>query len=604
MFRAKLRALFADRYGAPALIRRLALDQGLRCWPQYVAAFALMGISAGATAASAYLIGRAINDSYVRHDFPGVLQLSAIAVLLFAAKGASNYGHTILLARISNRIVADNQRKAFEKLLNESVGFISGRHSSEFVARISAGTAAASQALGLLVTALGRDLLSLIGLAAVMVGQDPLLAIVGLVVAPPALVGLRKFTRRIRGIAHERYTGNVRMLETMQEAIHGIRVVKAFGLEEEMRRRFDDSVHIIEHESNRMARVANRSSPLMETLGGFAVAIVMVYGGHRVIHGGELPGAFFSFITAFLLAYEPAKRLARLNLDLHGILQAVRVLFELIDPVPSEPLVDNRPPLVLKTGRIEFSGVGFGYRSQLPMIRNMSFVAEPGKITALVGPSGGGKSTVLALLLRFYDPQNGTITIDGENIMRVSRRSLRQHIGYVGQHVQLFAGSIRDNIGFGKPGADEAEIIAAAKAAQAHDFIMSFPAGYDTPVGEHGLQLSGGERQRVAIARALVKDAPIILLDEATASLDSESEHQVQEAIGQLCAGRTTLVVAHRLHTIRNADRILVVESGTIVESGRHEELMRNGGRYASFYRLQLKEQSAGPPALAIVASN
>jgi ATP-binding cassette subfamily B protein len=233
----------------------------------------------------------------------------------------------------------------------------------------------------------------------------------------------------------------------------------------------------------------------------------------------------------------------------------------------------------------------------------MSFVAEPGKITALVGPSGGGKTTVLALLLRFYDPQGGRITIDGQDITAVSRRSLRQQIGYVGQHVQLFAGSIRDNIVFGRPDADDAAIIAAAKAAHAHDFIMSFPTGYDTPVGEHGLQLSGGERQRIAIARALVKEAPIILLDEATASLDSESEHQVQEAISRLCEGRTTLVVAHRLNTIRNADRILVVEAGTIVESGRHDELLRKGGRYASFYRLQLREQT-GPPPLVIAASN
>jgi ATP-binding cassette subfamily B protein len=232
----------------------------------------------------------------------------------------------------------------------------------------------------------------------------------------------------------------------------------------------------------------------------------------------------------------------------------------------------------------------------------MSFVAEPGKVTALVGPSGGGKSTVLNLLLRFYDVGSGDIIIDGQNLGAVSRRSLRYEIAYVGQIVHLFRGTIRENIALGKLGATEAEVIAAAKAAHAHDFIMSFSAGYDTPVGEHGLQLSGGQRQRIAIARALVKDSPIILLDEATASLDSESERHVQEALAELCKGRTTLVIAHRLSTIMHADCILVVENGAVVESGRHGELLRKGGRYASFYRLQLKEQSpplAEPEAMA-----
>jgi ABC-type multidrug transport system fused ATPase/permease subunit len=234
----------------------------------------------------------------------------------------------------------------------------------------------------------------------------------------------------------------------------------------------------------------------------------------------------------------------------------------------------------------------------------MSFVAEPGKVTALAGPSGGGKSTVLSLLLRFYDIQGGMITIDGQDIASVSRRSLRQQVGYVGQTVHLFRGTIRDNIAYGDLGASEADIVAAAKAANAHDFIMGFPLGYGAQVGEHGQQLSGGERQRIAVARALIKNAAIILLDEATASLDSESERLVQDAIAHLCQGRTTIVVAHRLHTITHADRILVVEDGTIAESGRHDELMRKGGRYASFYRLQLKEQPASYEPIAAIASS
>ncbi|HEX9072327.1 MAG TPA: ATP-binding cassette domain-containing protein, partial [Pseudolabrys sp.] len=238
-----------------------------------------------------------------------------------------------------------------------------------------------------------------------------------------------------------------------------------------------------------------------------------------------------------------------------------------------------------------------------PVLRGMSFVAEPSKLTALVGPSGGGKSTVFNLILRFYDAKKGRVIIDEQDITQVSRRSLRGHIAYVGQDVFLFRGTIRENIEFGKPGASEDEIVAAAKAAYAHDFIMSFPRGYETPVGEHGLQLSGGQRQRVAIARALIKNAPIILLDEATAALDSESELQVRKAMEHLCQGRTTLAIAHRLHTVSHADCIYVVEDGHAVESGRHDELLRAGGRYASFYRLQLKEQETRGPVVAVASS-
>jgi ATP-binding cassette subfamily B protein len=317
---------------------------------------------------------------------------------------------------------------------------------------------------------------------------------------------------------------------------------------------------------------------------------------------GATPGEFFSFLAAFLLANEPAKRLARLNLDLSSNLVGVRVLFEIIDSPPTEPADDGKPPLAVSEARVEFRDVGFAYRPGEPVLRGMSFVAEPGKVTALVGASGGGKSTVLNLILRLYEAGSGTITVDGQDIATVARRSLRQQTAYVGQDVFLFRDSIRENIGYGRPGASEAEIVAAAKAAHAHDFIMNFPQGYDTSVGEHGLQLSGGQRQRVAIARALVKNAPIILLDEATAALDSESEQHVQDAIAVLCKGRTTLVIAHRLSTIVHADRILVVENGEVAESGRHDELLRRGGRYAAFYRLQLirQDEPAVPKSVAM----
>ncbi|MBN9040807.1 MAG: ABC transporter ATP-binding protein [Rhizobiales bacterium 62-47] len=594
------RKITDDPYGAAALIRRLIAEQGAAYWRRYLLAFGLMGVAAATTAGSAYLLGEVINQAYVDKNVRGIFLLSLVTIVIFTVKGAATYGHSVILSQISNAILANNQRRLFAKLMSESIGFFSQRHSSEFLARLTAGATSVTQVLNLLINAVGRDLLSLIGLIIVMVMQDPYMALFGFLVAPPAMLVLRKLVKRIKGLAHSQFSGTADIMETMQESLQGIRTVKAFTLEQTMRDRIDASIGAVERDSNKMARISNRSSPLMETLGGFAIAGGLMYGGYRVVAMGATPGQFFSFLTAFLLAYEPAKRLARLNIELNSSLIGARKLLEIVDSPASEPDDSNKPALKLTTAQVELRDVTFAYRPDEPVLNRMSFVAEPGKVTALVGPSGGGKSTVLALLLRLYEVTDGEILIDGQNISAVSRRSLRQQTAYVGQDVYLFRATIRENIAFGKEGASDDEIVAAAQAACAHDFIMGFPLGYDTPVGEHGTQLSGGQRQRIAIARALIKNAPIILLDEATAALDSESEKQVQEAINHLCQNRTTIVIAHRLHTIMHSDAILVVEGGEIVERGRHDDLLRRGGRYASFFRLQHRDT---PPLAAIVAS-
>ncbi|MES2196593.1 MAG: ABC transporter ATP-binding protein [Pseudomonadota bacterium] len=590
-----------DPQGAAVLIRRLITEQGLTYWRRYLLAFVLMAVSAAATAGSAWVLGEVINKAYVDKDVRGIALLSGVTILIFILKGAATYGHQVILSKISNAILANNQRRLFAKLMSESVAFFSERHSSEFLARLTAGATSVTQVLNLLINALGRDLLLLIGLVCVMLMQDPYMALFGFLVAPPAMLVLRKLVKRIKGLAHNQFTGNADILETMQESLQGIRTVKAFTLEQTMRERIDASITAVERNANKMARVSNRSSPLMETLGGFAVAGGLMYGGYSVVAMGATPGQFFSFLTAFLMAYEPAKRLARLNIELNSNLIGARKLLEIVDSPSSEPDDDDKPALKLVDARVEVCDVTFAYRPDEPVLNRMSFVAEPGKMTALVGPSGGGKSTVLALLLRLYEVSDGDVLIDGQTISAVSRKSLRQQTAYVGQDVYLFRDSIGANIAFGKVGATQDEIEAAARAACAHEFIMGFPLGYDTPVGEHGTQLSGGQRQRIAVARALIKNAPIILLDEATAALDSESEKQVQEAIEHLCQNRTTIVIAHRLHTIMHADAILVVEGGEIVERGRHDDLLRRGGRYASFFRLQHRD--AGPLALAPVTA-
>ncbi|MFQ3454422.1 ABC transporter ATP-binding protein [Bradyrhizobium sp. UFLA01-814] len=591
-----------DPYGAAILIRRLVMEQGITYWRRYLTAFALMAIAAGSTAGATYVLGQVINQAYVDKNIPGIAMFAGITVVLLFIKGVATYGHMVILNKISNAILASNQRQLFAKLMSESIGFFSQRHSSEFLARLTAGAKSITDVLNMLVNAIGRDFLMLISMVTVMVWQDPLMSFIGLVAVPPAMLMLRRLVKRIKGLAYNQFTGTADIMETMQESLQGIRTVKAFTLEGTMQQRIDEHIATVESNANKMARVANRSNPLMEMLGGFAVAGCLMYGGYSVVALGSTPGQFFTFLTAFLMATEPAKRLARLNIDLNSQLVGARMLLEVVDSPASEQSDDRKPALKLSDARIELRDVSFAYRPSEPVLNRMSFVAEPGKVTALVGPSGGGKSTVLALLLRFYETREGDILIDGQPISSVSRKSLRQQTAYVGQDVYLFRDTIRANIAFGKQGASEQEIVDAAKAACAHDFIMSFPLGYDTPVGEHGTQLSGGQRQRIAVARALIKNAPIILLDEATAALDSESEKQVQEAIEHLCQGRTTIVIAHRLHTIMHADAILVVEGGEIVERGRHEELLRRGGRYASFFRLQ-HHHDPSPLALAPISA-
>jgi ATP-binding cassette, subfamily B, bacterial MsbA len=589
-----------DPYSARVLIKRLLLEHATQHIRLYALAAGMMIVGAACVAVSAYLIGDMINQAYVNRNFPAILALSIATTVLYTIKGGATYGQAVLMSRIGTRIVVENQRRVFDKLLNEGLGYFADRHSSEFIARLTTGANAAAGVINLLISAIGRDLASLIGLVTVMVVQNPTLSLVSFIILPPAMLVLRKLIRRLRTVARTQFDYTTRTMETVQETVQGMSTVKAFTLEGVMRERLDDSVSVVEREAFKLARVSNRASPLMETLGGIGLSVAMIYCGYLVVVGGQTPGQFFSFLAAFLLAYEPAKRLARLNLDLHTNLVGVRVLFEILDSPATEPVEDGKPPLQVTKARVEFSNVEFAYRPGEPVLRGMSFVADPAKLTALVGPSGGGKSTVLNLILRFYEVKRGAITIDNQNIADHARQSLRHHLAYVGQHVYLFRGSIRDNIALGKPGATQDEIVAAATAAHAHDFITGFPNGYDTPVGEQGLQLSGGQRQRVAIARALIRNAPIILLDEATAALDPESELHVQQALAVLCEGRTTIAIAHRLATIMHADRILFVENGVVVEAGGHDELLRKGGRYASYYRLQFKPQEQPVAAVSV----
>ncbi len=425
-----------------------------------------------------------------------------------------------------------------------------------------------------------------------MVYNDPLMALLALSVAPVGVLMLSRLMKRVRRAARRSFDGSAEIMQHMGETAQGIRIVKSFNLEDLMRNRMAGAVGEVEKAANRMALGIALSSPVSETLGGVAVAIIILYGGWKVAVAHSDPGSFFAFMGALLSAYEPAKRLGRLNLDLQNSLVGARLVYDLLD----EPLPDaadlGKPDMVPGPGLITFEAVSFSYRQGETVLDGIDLVAEPDKTTALVGPSGGGKSTIISLVQRLYEPGAGTVRIDGQDVSAVNMRSLRQGIAFVAQDVFLFRGTIRDNIALGRPDATEAEIVTAARKAHAHDFIAGFDRGFDTEVGEHGAKLSGGQRQRIAIARAFLKKASIILLDEPTAALDSESEREVQKALADLRVGRTTIVVAHRLQTIVDADRICVIENGRAVEFGTHDELMVRRGSYHTFFATQFGERA------------
>jgi ATP-binding cassette subfamily B protein len=596
-----LKSWFKDPAKDGWVIRRLLTQYGSGELKSYTLAMALGGIAAAATAGTAYVVGTVVNQAYVNRSLQGIVGLAVFIIVAFAVKGLAMYGSNVILSRIGYRIVAEIQRQMFDKLLIEGLGYFAHRHSTQFLAKMTRGARSASTVLRQLVHAVSRDLLTLIGLATVMVIQDPIMSVLGFIVMPPAVYFIRGLMRRTRDLARSELRGGAVIYETIQETIRGFSIVKAFTLEQEMRKRVRDTIAHIERKQNTLARLENQASPIMESLGGIAIALILIYGGYRVIELGATPGEFVSFITAFLLAYEPAKRIARLNINLAQGLMAVRKMFDMLDSPPLEPEEPETGNIRIDKGMVRFSDVNFGYQRRSPVLHDLSFTAEAGRMTALVGHSGGGKSTVIALILRFYEPQSGRIEIDGLDIRQIPRGLLRRHCAYVGQDVFLFRGTVRENIVFGKLGASEDEVTTAAKAAYAHDFIIGFPDGYDTQVGEGGARLSSGQRQRIAVARALIRNAPIILLDEATSSLDSKAEREVQLAIDRLREGRTCIAVAHRLHTIAQAHCILVLEHGRIVESGTHAELMRKNGHYASMFRLQSVDDMFGErPATAV----
>jgi ATP-binding cassette, subfamily B, bacterial MsbA len=569
------------------VLKRLAAENLPAFLPRYALALFCMAIVAGATGFSAWVMRDLINKVFIDRDEHVMLLICGSVVVVYIIKGLASYGQEVILARTGNAIIASTQRKIFNAILQQNVPFFQNTPSSELVTRITYNAQAASQALNLIATSLGRDLLTVLGLLYVMISQDILLTAIALLGLPVLFGVVTQLLRRVRTLFGSEVRSVAATVGTLQETIHGIRVIKAFRLEEAMRERMKGAVGRVEALSNRMVGLQAITVPLIDTLGGIAVSSVIYYGGWRVIHEGATAGEFFSFITALLMMTEPARRLARLHVSLAASAVGVRMLYALVDLPPTATDREDAMPLSVSNGDIHFSSVTFGYDPAVPVLSDIDLVARGGEITALVGLSGSGKSSLFNLLMRFWAPQQGEVTIDRQSLSSVTLASIYDHISLVGQDVFLFEGTIAENILRGKPGATETEMIAAAEQAAAHGFISALPDGYQTVIGEFGGKLSGGQRQRISIARAFLKDAPILLLDEPTSALDAESDAAIQEALTRLMKGRTTIIIAHRLATVANADAIYVLDHGRIAECGTHQQLIALGGVYARLYDLQ-----------------
>jgi ATP-binding cassette, subfamily B, bacterial MsbA len=587
----KPRAVNSDTVAG--ILKRIVAENGRDHLWGYVFAIVCLVVVALSTAYTAWIMRSVIDEAYANRRADIVWMICFSIFIAFVLRGFANYGQAVALSRIGNDIVARYQRRLFSHLMTLSVGFFTEARSARIAAQISQNVSGIRDVLNLTITSTVRDLLTFVSLVGVMVLQDPLLSLAVFILAPPLLLALRYVSKRLRSATREAVHLNSHVLGAMQETIQGIAIVKAFTMEEELERKVNKLISAAEGRANRIARLSERTAPLTESFAGFAVASVLAYAAYRTIYNNIPPGAFFSFVTALLLAYDPARRLARLQVQMERAVVNARMIYELLDMEPRQRDQPDAKPLVVSEARIEFRDVSFSYGNE-SVLNGVSLVAEGGATTALVGPSGAGKSTVIGLIPRFYDPQEGAIFIDGQDIAHVTKRSLRQQLAYVSQQPYLFEGTIRDNIRYGRSEATDAEVEQAARLAYAHDFILSQPQGYDTPVGENGVTLSGGQRQRLSIARALVRNAPILLLDEATSALDTESEAAVQKALDEAMSGRTVVVIAHRLSTVVRARKIVVMQNGRVVEEGNHETLAGAGdGLYARLNNLQ-KPAAAG----------
>ena len=515
--------------------------------------------------------------------------IAVLVVIVTAMKGFSMLAQMVITNRVVTRIEADMRTALFAKLIDADLVQAGRESAASLTQRFTTDFLYIKDALTRIINVIVRDLVTAIALIVTMVWIDWKLTLGALVVAPIIGIPIASVGQKLRHIASAAQAQAGEMAGFVAESLSGIRVAKSYGLEDYLKGRAAHFFDRVQRLTMKAVNARSRLDPLLEVGGGLAVAGVLVVIGLRIANGESTVGDFTGFVTALLLAAQPIRSIGNVNAVLQEATAALARVYAIMDDHPTIQDAGNARAIKIENGVVQFDRVRFGYRDDQAALRDVSLVAEAGKTTALVGRSGSGKSTLAALVPRLYDPQHGSVRIDGRNIRDFSLRSLRAQIAVVSQDAVLFDDTIANNIALGKPGASRADIESAARAAAAHDFIARLPDGYDTLIGPRGGALSGGEKQRIALARAFIRDAKILLLDEPTSALDAESEQQIQSALNSLMHGRTTLVIAHRLATVRDADKIVVMEDGAIVEEGRHGELLARDGAYARLYRLQFE---------------
>jgi ATP-binding cassette, subfamily B, bacterial MsbA len=559
-------------------------------WPYFVLAMVCMVGYSATEGAMPFLVQWMMDDVFIKRDADMLYYLPPTIIGIFLIRGLLNFGQGYLSDYVGLRIVQDVRNLLARHLQFMSLSFFSRHPSGMLISRVASDVTLLRSALTDALASFLKDTTSLIVLVAVAFIKDWFLASLAFVVFPASVLPVMRLSRKIKRFARRGQISTGKLTVFLQESIQGNRIVKAFGMEDYEVERFAGENFRLFKQSLRASRVRGIVTPMMELLAAFGIGTVVWYGGSSVVAGGRTPGEFMAFMAAMFFMYQPFRNLTRTYTVLHQGLAGAERVFEILDEPPSiadKPDAEMAPRFAKA---IEFHDVSFAYGAK-PVLSRINLTIRAGEVVALVGMSGAGKSTLADLIPRFYDVNSGQITIDGVDIRDVGLASLRSQIGIVTQHTFLFDDTVRNNIAYGDPERRMDDVIAAAKAAHADEFIRSMPNGYDSQIGEMGMQLSGGQRQRLAIARALLKDAPILILDEATSALDSDSERMVQEALEHLMTERTTLVIAHRLSTIRNADRIVVLVDGTIAEEGTHEQLLARKSEYSRLYSLQMLEE-------------
>ncbi|MCD6534255.1 MAG: ATP-binding cassette domain-containing protein [Deltaproteobacteria bacterium] len=560
-------------------------------WPQLLISVVCMVIFALLTAAVAFMVKPALDDIFINKDASMLKMLPVALILLFVVKGVVNFLQTYYTGFVGNRIITTIREEVYFHVQSLSLSFFAGIPSGVLTSRIIYDVAMIQRAVSNVIAGLLKEIITALGLIGVLIYRDWELSIIVLALFPLFFFPIFKYSRKLRRFSKKSQAQVAEITAFLQESFTGIRVIKAFLMEEYNRKEF----HVINERLLslilRRLKIKSLTVPISETAGGLAAAIVIWYGGSQVIQGTSTPGNFFSFMTALFMLYRPIRSLNRSNNQIQEALAAGKRVFEMLDTeaeILDQPNAFELPPLQRE---IRYEDVHFSYNNEEgEVIKGFSLQIQKGEMVAIVGRSGSGKTTLLNLLPRFYEVGGGRIKIDDFDIKKVTQMSLRSAISIVSQHTILFNDTVRNNIVYGRNDVSQDEVVAAACSANAHEFIENLPEKYDTIIGENGIRLSGGQQQRLSIARALLKNSPILLLDEATSSLDTESERAVQEAIDRLMENRTSLVIAHRLSTIINADRIVVLENGMLAEVGTHKELLEKGGEYARLYALQFQD--------------